>query len=74
MARKAWIGILGFGLFLFVLLDSGLIWYMVDHKSGARGCGSLLIPIYCTWQVYLAMKKRIDSEPEKRIAEQAIQD
>jgi len=74
MARRAWIGILGFGLFLFVLLDLGLIWYLVNSKSGARGYGSLLIPIFATWHVYLALKRRIDSEPEKRIVEHVTQD
>jgi hypothetical protein len=64
MARKAWIGILGFGLFLFVLLDLFLIWYLVNSKSGARGYGSLLTLIVATWSVYLALKRRIDSEPE----------
>jgi hypothetical protein len=66
MARKAWIGTLGFGLFLFVSLDVGLIWYLVSSKSGARGYGSLLIPIFVTWQAYLALRKRIDSAPEER--------
>jgi len=69
MARKAWIGILGFGLFLFVSLDIGLIWYLVVPKSGVRGYGSLLIPIFVTGQAYLALKKRIDSKPVERIRE-----
>jgi hypothetical protein len=64
MARVAWIGILGFGLFLFVLLDLALVWYVIHSKLGARGYGSLLIPIFATWQAYLALKRRIDSEPE----------
>jgi|GEM_PF-5833885 hypothetical protein len=66
MARKVWIVVLGFGLLLFVLLDLGLIWYLVNSKSGVRGYGALLIPIFATWQVYLALKRRIDSKPEKR--------
>jgi hypothetical protein len=72
MGRKVWIGILGFGLFLFVLLDLGLIWYLIDSKSGVRGYGSLPIPIFATWQVYLALKRRIDSKPEKRHVEHGI--
>jgi hypothetical protein len=74
MARKVWIGILGFGLFLFVMLDLGLVWYLVDSKPGVRGYGALLIPIFATWQVYIALKKRIDSKPEDRIVEHGIQD
>jgi hypothetical protein len=74
MSRKVWIGILGFGLLLFVLLDLGLIWYLVNSKSGARGYFSLLIPIFATWQVYIALKRRIDLKPEKRIVEHAQKD
>jgi hypothetical protein len=48
--------------------------YLVNSKSGARGYGSLLIPIFATWQVYIALKKRIDSKPEMRIVEHAKQD
>ena len=74
MGRTIWIGILGFGLLLFVLLDLGLLWYLINSKSGARGYGSLLIPIFATWYVYVALKRRIDSKPEKRIVEHGIQD
>jgi hypothetical protein len=73
MARKVWIGILGFGLFLFVLLDLGLVWYLITSKSSARGYGSLLITIFATWYVYIALKRRIDSKPEKPTVEQGIQ-
>jgi hypothetical protein len=64
MGRKAWIGILGFGLLLFVLLDLALLWYLVHSNGTARRYGSLLIPIFATWQVYIALKRRIDSKPE----------
>jgi hypothetical protein len=74
MGRTVWIGILGFGLLLFVLLDVGLIWYVVTSKSGVRGYGALLIPLFATWQAYLALKRRIDSEPETRIVEHGTQD
>jgi hypothetical protein len=74
MGRKIWIGILGFGLLLFVLLDMGLVWYLVTSKSNARGYGGLLIPIFATWQAYLALKKRIDSKPEGRIVKHGAQD
>jgi hypothetical protein len=74
MGRTVWIGILGFGLFLFVLLDLGLVWYLVTSRSGARGYGALLIPIFATWQVYIALKRRIDSKPEKRIVKHELQD
>jgi len=74
MGRTIWIGILGFGLLLFVLLDLGLLWYLINSKSGARGYGSLLIPIFATWYVYVALKRRIDSKPEQQIDEQGIQD
>jgi len=74
MARKVWIGILGFGLALFVLLDFGLHWYLINSKSSARGYGSLLIPIFATWRVWGALKMRIDSNPEQQMDEQGIQD
>jgi inner membrane protein involved in colicin E2 resistance len=74
MARKVWIGVLGFGLFLFVMLDFGLLWYLINSKSSARGYGSLLILIFATWHVFVALKRRIDSKPEKRIVEHGIQD
>jgi hypothetical protein len=64
MARKVWIVVLGFGLLLFVLLDIGLIWYLVSTKSGVRGYGSLPIPIVATWSAYLALKRRINSALE----------
>jgi heme A synthase len=67
VARKIWIGILGFGIFLFVLLDIFLGWYLVTSKSSAREYGELLIPILLTWRAYVALKRRIDSKPEKPV-------
>ena len=69
MARTVWIGILTFGLFLFVSLDLFLLWYLVTSKSGAQKYGGLLFVILSTWQVYVALKKRIDSKPNTRIVE-----
>jgi inner membrane protein involved in colicin E2 resistance len=64
MARKVWIGILGLGLFCFVLIDLGILWYLINSKASARGYGSFLILIPATWQAYFALKRRIDSKPE----------
>jgi hypothetical protein len=69
MARNVWIGILGFGLVLFILLDLAVLWYLVNTKATARGYGSLLFPILATWSAYRALKQRIDSKPEKLEAE-----
>jgi ABC-type uncharacterized transport system permease subunit len=64
MARRIWIATLGFGLVLFLLLDAAMLWYAV--ASNKRGFGALVVLIFGTWQVYLALRKRIDSEPTKR--------
>ena len=60
MARRIWIVVLGFGLFLFILLDLAMLWYAVTRDK--RGYGALPIPIFATWQVYIALRKRIDSK------------
>lgn len=73
MARKVWIGILGFGLVLFILFDIGVV-YVAVSSHGVRGYGALLIPAIVTWQVYLALMKRLNSKPDERIMEQRIKD
>jgi hypothetical protein len=70
MARRIWIAILGFGLVLFILLDAAMLWYAM--ASNKRGFGALAVLIFSTWQVYLAMRKRIDSEPKKGKIDQSF--
>jgi hypothetical protein len=74
MGRTVWIGILGFGLLLFVLLDLVLIWSLVASRSGPRGYGGIPVLILATWQAYIALKRRIDSKPKKQIAKHGLQD
>ena len=63
MARRIWIAILGFGLFLFLLLDAAMLWYAIETNK--RAFGALAVLVFGTWQVYLAMRKRIDFGPKK---------
>jgi hypothetical protein len=70
MTRKIWIAILGFGLVLFILLDAAMLWYAV--ASYKRAFGALPVLIFATWQVYVALKRRIDSKPKKRTTEHRI--
>jgi polyferredoxin len=62
MARKAWIAVLGFGLLLFVLLDLLFVLLVVTHQMKPSTLGVLLPLGFATWSVYLAMRKRIESE------------
>ena len=66
MARRIWIAILGFGLFLFLLVDTFMLWYAVEVARNVRGFGVLALFMVLTWDVYLAMRKRVVSEPKKR--------
>ena len=65
MARKVWVAILGFGLLLFVLVDVALAWSAATHyfKNAVWG---LLVFLFLTWDVYIALRKRIDSKPGGR--------
>jgi len=66
MARKAWIAILGFGLFLFLVLTAFMVWYAAASKGFWAGLGALVWFGLLTWDVYLALQRRIVSRPDKR--------
>jgi hypothetical protein len=66
MARRAWIAILGFGLVLFLLVDAFLLWYEVEVARNMRGFLGLAFFMALTWDVYRALRRRIDSEPKKQ--------
>jgi hypothetical protein len=59
MARRTWIAVLGFALFLFVLVDAFMLWYAVEVAIS-------------TWDVYRTLRKRIDSESKKRKIDQSL--
>jgi hypothetical protein len=65
MARRAWIFILGFGLFLFVSIDLCVLVCVLTGYWKPDKLGGLLVFGFATWQVYLALKKRIDFTPER---------
>ncbi len=69
MARKMWIGILGFGLFLFFLIDVLFVWYGATHGL-KRALGAILAFGWATWQTYRAMMIRVHSKPGGPVAEQ----
>jgi hypothetical protein len=64
MARRAWIALLGFGLFLFVSIDLCVLACVLTGYWKPDKLGGLLIFGIATWQVYVALKKRMDSTPE----------
>jgi len=70
MARRIWIAILGFGLFLFILLDAFMLWYAVAMNK--RGFVGLALFMFQTWDVYCALRNRIDSEPKQQKADHSF--
>jgi hypothetical protein len=79
MARIVWIGILGFGLLLFILLDAFMAWFVLygnpKHHVSWAGVSALIGVALLTEDVYLALRRRIDGNERKsmvRIAVSAI--
>jgi hypothetical protein len=72
MARRTWIAVLGFALFLFVLVDAFMLWYAVEVARNAGGFGALALFMISTWDVYRTLRKRIDSESKKRKIDQSL--
>jgi uncharacterized membrane protein YhhN len=66
MARRAWIAILSFGLFLFIVLTAFMVWYAATSKGFWAALGALLWFGFLTWDVYLALRRRILSKPDKQ--------
>lgn len=65
MSRKIWIAVLGFGFVLFLLLDLVMLWYAMTHAARRNTYGAVLILLFGSWQVYLALRRRIDSKEVK---------
>ncbi len=65
MARRVWIAILGFGLLLFVLLDVTVLYEALNSARKVRDFGFFSGLVFVTWQVYLALKRRIDERPDR---------
>jgi hypothetical protein len=66
MARRIWIAMFGFGLFVFILVDAFLLWYDFAVARNVRGFMGLALFMALTWDVYRALQKRIDSEPRNQ--------
>ncbi|HEY3705737.1 MAG TPA: hypothetical protein VGL22_11785 [Terracidiphilus sp.] len=69
MAGIVWIGILGFGLFLFILLDAFIAWFALygdpKHHATWAGIWALVGVGLVTEDVYLALRRRIDGKHRK---------
>lgn len=63
MARKVWIAIDGFGLFLFLLFDVWIVWYATTPQWKPTRLGTLLPVGFITWRIYLTLLERIKSKP-----------
>jgi hypothetical protein len=70
MAGRIWIAILGFGLILFILLDATMLWYAAARNKS--GFGALAVLMLGAWQVYLALRRRIESEPMRQKSRQSF--
>jgi hypothetical protein len=66
MARNAWIGILSFGLFLFILFTGLMVWYAATTKGLWLALAALLWFGLLTWDTYVALRRRIRSGPDKK--------
>jgi hypothetical protein len=76
MARKMWIAILGFGLFLFLSLDAAMVWFVVNgvakHHGVWAGIWALIGLGFLTEDVYLALRRRIDGKQRKSMIRIAV--
>ena len=64
-AQKAWIAILSFSLFVFIVLDCGFVYYeMVDLRVPLlRIVRPIFVLSIITWTVYKALQRRM-KQPE----------
>jgi uncharacterized protein YqhQ len=65
-AQKAWVAILAFSLFVFIVVDCGFVYYEIVELRAPllRMVRPILLLSIMTWTVYNALQQRI--KPDKQ--------